>query len=329
MLLTISTSHDPATDLGFLLHKHPDRCQTFALSFGKAHVFYPEANDHRCVACLLLDVDSVGLVRGKGDWKNGLLDQYVNDRPFVASSLMSVAISQVFGSAMAGRSKERAELVKTAIPLAARLDVLPVRGGEELLQRVFEPLGYEVTSTQHPLDEVFPEWGESPYFSVQKYDLFKQWATVKRGEFEDRLADRYILFGEWVYAKHSVHYRQLEHYFFEFDIYDKQEDTFISLERRVRLLDGSGVRTVPVIHTGPIAREQLAGLIGPSRYDSQFDNLFTKRTDNLMEGLYLRTEDNGAVTGRLSTSARSLLRNQAKYTLATPGNGAKPARSRS
>ncbi len=166
MLLTISTTHRPATDLGYLLHKHPDRCQSFELSFGQAHVFYQEASEDRCVACLLLDVDPVGLVRGKGDWKSGPLDQYVNDRPYVASSLMSVAISQVFGSAMAGRSKDRAELLTSPIPLTASVDVLPVRGGEELLQRIFEPLGYEVTATRHPLDEKFPEWGDSPYFSV-------------------------------------------------------------------------------------------------------------------------------------------------------------------
>lgn len=167
MLLTISTNHEPATDLGFLLHKHPDRCQSFDLSFGKAHVFYPKANEVECVACLLLDVDPVGLVRGKGDWQQGLLDQYVNDRPFVASSLMSVAISQVFGSALSGRSKERAELVDTPIPLTARIDVLPVRGGDEMLQRVFEPLGYTVQATRYPLDERFPDWGEGPYFTVQ------------------------------------------------------------------------------------------------------------------------------------------------------------------
>jgi len=167
MLLTISTNHEPATDLGYLLHKHPDRCQSFDLSFGKAHVFYPEASAERCVACLLLDVDPVGLVRGKGNWKGGPLDQYVNDRPYVASSLMSVAISSVFGSALSGTSKERAELVDTEIRLTARIDVLPVRGRDDLLQRMFEPLGYRVTATQHPLDEQFPEWGEGPYFSVQ------------------------------------------------------------------------------------------------------------------------------------------------------------------
>lgn len=172
MLLTISTTHPPATDLGFLLHKHPDRCQTFNLTFGKAHVFYPEANEERCVACLLLDVDPVGLVRGKGNWKDGLLDQYVNDRPFVASSLMSVAISQVFGSALSGKSKERPELVDREISLTARIDVLPVRSGADssatqMLERMFGPLGYSITATRHALDENFPEWGESPYYSVE------------------------------------------------------------------------------------------------------------------------------------------------------------------
>lgn len=150
-----------------MLHKHPDRHQTFELSFGKAHVFYPEATETQCTASLLLEVDPVGLVRGKGDWKQGLLDQYVNDRPFVASSLMSVAISQVFGSALSGRSKERPELVGTAIPLKARIDVIPVRGGDQLIHRMFEPLGYEVTATGFPLDESFPEWGDSPYYSME------------------------------------------------------------------------------------------------------------------------------------------------------------------
>lgn len=176
MLLTISTTHQPATDLGHLLHKHPDRCQSFELSFGQAHVFYPEAGTERCTACLLLDVDPVRLVRGKGDWSSGMLDQYVNDRPYVASSFMSVAISQVFGSALGGRSKERAELVDVPIPLTARIEVLPVRGGDDLLQRVFEPLGYSASANRHPLDEQFAEWGESPFFTVE----LQQTTTVAR-----------------------------------------------------------------------------------------------------------------------------------------------------
>jgi 3' terminal RNA ribose 2'-O-methyltransferase Hen1 len=166
MLLTLSTSHRPATDLGYLLHKHPDRVQSFEMSFGDAHVFYPEANEHRTTACLLLDVDPVGMARGKRRDQGFLLGHYVNDRPYVASSFLSVAISQVFGSAMAGRCKERPELVATPIPITARIDVLPIRGGDRLLHRLFEPLGYTVEAVRHPLDDQFPDWGESPYHSV-------------------------------------------------------------------------------------------------------------------------------------------------------------------
>ena len=165
MLLSITTRHSSATDLGYLLHKHPERFQSYDLSFGKAHVFYPEASAERCKVCLLLDVDPVGMVRGKGH-TDGLLDQYVNDRPYVASSFLSVAISQVFGSALQGRCTDRKELVATPISLEARLDVLPVRGGERFLHAVFEPLGYSVEALRHPLDERFPDWGTSPYFSV-------------------------------------------------------------------------------------------------------------------------------------------------------------------
>ncbi|MFO0953290.1 MAG: 3' terminal RNA ribose 2'-O-methyltransferase Hen1 [Isosphaeraceae bacterium] len=165
MLLTISTTRRPATDLGYLLHKHPGRLQSFELSFGKAHVFYPEAEEAACSACLLLDVDPVGLVRGKGAGE-GLLDQYVNDRPYVASSVMSVAISQVFGTTLQGRCNARPGLADSPIALSARLDVLPVRGGERFLRAVFEPLGYTVEATRHPLDERFSEWGEGPYYSV-------------------------------------------------------------------------------------------------------------------------------------------------------------------
>jgi len=166
MLLSISTTHRPATDLGYLLHKNPQRCQSFELSFGAAHVFYPKIGDDRCTAALLLDVDPVGMVRGRGDSHTGLLDQYVNDRPYVASSFLSVAISRVFGTAMGGRSQERPELVDTPIPLEATISVLPCRGGESFLRGLFEPLGYEVETVGSPLDETFPDWGPSPYFRV-------------------------------------------------------------------------------------------------------------------------------------------------------------------
>ncbi|MCH7873114.1 MAG: 3' terminal RNA ribose 2'-O-methyltransferase Hen1, partial [Planctomycetes bacterium] len=169
MLLTVTTTHRPAGDLGYLLHKHPERCQTFDLAFGKAHVFYPHVAEDRCTAALLLDVDPIGLVRNRrGPGGDGfLLQQYVNDRPYVASSLMSVAIARVFGTALSGRCEQRAELVEQAIPLTARLSVVPCRGGDGLLRRLFEPLGYTVAATRHPLDEKFPEWGESSYFTVE------------------------------------------------------------------------------------------------------------------------------------------------------------------
>jgi 3' terminal RNA ribose 2'-O-methyltransferase Hen1 len=169
MLLTISTTHAPATDLGYLLHKNPARPQSFELSFGRAHVFYTEATDAACTAALLLDVDPVGLVRGrKGPPGEGFsLEQYVNDRPYVASSFLSVAIAQVFGSALSGHSRERPELVDTPLPLTARLSVLPCRGGELLLRRLFQPLGYSLVATHHPLDEQFPDWNQGPYYSVE------------------------------------------------------------------------------------------------------------------------------------------------------------------
>lgn len=163
MLLTITNERAPATDLGYLLHKNPARAQTFDLPFGKAHVFYPEASPERCTAALLLDVDPVGLVRGRGR----ALRQYVNDRPYAASSFLSVAISRVFGSALSGKSRDRPTLTDVALPLRARLAVLPCRGGEDLLRRLFEPLGYAVSAEPHPLDEEFPDWGQSPYFTVE------------------------------------------------------------------------------------------------------------------------------------------------------------------
>jgi 3' terminal RNA ribose 2'-O-methyltransferase Hen1 len=163
MLLTITTTHSPATDLGYLLGKHPDRFQTFDLTFGKAQVFYPEATAECCTVALLLEVDPVKLVRGTGT----SLDQYVNDRPYVASSFLSVAIAKVFRTALSGQCKDSHDLVTLEISLCANISVLPCRGGESFLRRLFEPLGYTIVATQHPLDEHFPEWGNSTYFSVE------------------------------------------------------------------------------------------------------------------------------------------------------------------
>jgi 3' terminal RNA ribose 2'-O-methyltransferase Hen1 len=168
MLLTLTLIHTPATDLGFLLGKNPARVQSFPLSFGHTHVFYPEVSPERCTAALLLDVDPVGLVRNRRGpaGEGGLLDRYVNDRPFVASSFLSVAIAQVYGSALAGKSKERPELTEARLPFQARLAVVPCRGGERFLRNLFEPLGYTVAAQRHPLDEQFPDWGLSPYYTV-------------------------------------------------------------------------------------------------------------------------------------------------------------------
>jgi 3' terminal RNA ribose 2'-O-methyltransferase Hen1 len=168
MLLTLTLTHTPAGDLGYLLGKNPGRTQSFPLSFGLAHVFYPEVSTERCTAALLLEIDPVGLVRNRRgpSGNNGLLDQYVNDRPYVSSSLLSVAIAQVYGSALTGKSRERPELAETKLPYEARLSVVPCRGGERFLRALFEPLGYELSATRHPLDERFPQWGQSPYFSV-------------------------------------------------------------------------------------------------------------------------------------------------------------------
>jgi 3' terminal RNA ribose 2'-O-methyltransferase Hen1 len=167
MLLTISTTRVPATDLGYLLHKHPDRLQCFPMTFGQASVFYPEANADKCTAALLLDVDPVGLVRGKSKSGDRPLEQYVNDRPYAASSFLSVALAQVFRTALSGRCKDRPELAETAIPLTVKLSVLPCRGGEKFLRQMFEPLGYQVAAKPLILDEQFPEWGASPYFAVE------------------------------------------------------------------------------------------------------------------------------------------------------------------
>lgn len=169
LLLTISTTSPLATDLGFLLHKHPDRVQPFDLSFGRAWVFYPEANEQRCTAALLLDVDPVGLVRNRRGpaGEHFALEQYVNDRPYVCSSFMSVAISRVYGSALAGTCNPRPELVDKPLELEVTLAVAPVRrGGEQLVRELFEPLDYQVQVIRHPLDERFPEWGEGPYHTV-------------------------------------------------------------------------------------------------------------------------------------------------------------------
>src|SRR5258707_7825247 len=152
MVLTISYTGRPSTELGYLLHKSPFRIHSMEQVFGKAHVFYPEATTERCTAALLLEIDPIGLVRDRrGPSGEGFsLEQYVNDRPYAASSFLSVAIARTFGTAITGRSKERQELAETPLPLEARIAVLPCRGGEGFLRPLFWPPGYEVAAATHP-----------------------------------------------------------------------------------------------------------------------------------------------------------------------------------
>jgi len=167
VLLTI-TAPVSGSDLGYLLHKNPARSHSFDLAFGKAYVFYPHLSENRAQVALLLDIDPVGLVRGRRDSSGeGALDQYVNDRPYAASSFDSVAVAQVFGTAMNGRSKERQQLADQAMNLEATIAALPCRGGESFVRSLFEPLGYAVEAEHHPLDDRFPEWGPGSYFSIR------------------------------------------------------------------------------------------------------------------------------------------------------------------
>ncbi|WP_353708327.1 3' terminal RNA ribose 2'-O-methyltransferase Hen1 [Cellulosimicrobium sp. ES-005] len=174
MLVTLAATASPgtlddATDLGFLLHKHPDRAQVFDLPVGRAHVFYPEATAARCEVALLLEVDPVGIVRNKrfGSGDAFALAQYVNDRPYAASSMVAVALGKVFATAMAGRCDARPGLPDVELPLELHVPSLPCRGGPDLARRLFEPLGWHVTATAEPLDPAVPAWGASRYVDLR------------------------------------------------------------------------------------------------------------------------------------------------------------------
>ena len=186
MLLTLSTTHTPATDLGYLLAKNPARTHSFTLSFGEAHVFYPEATDERCTAALMLDLDPLALVRAarKNRTDESLLSHYVNDRPYVSSSLTSVAISRVFGSALNGKCRDRPELVDSPLPLEVTVSALPCQGGEPFFRRLFSPLGYELEVEPLPIDPKFPSWGDSPYARV---------VLRTRCKLQDLLSHLYVL----------------------------------------------------------------------------------------------------------------------------------------
>ncbi|WP_031940149.1 3' terminal RNA ribose 2'-O-methyltransferase Hen1 [Prescottella defluvii] len=173
MLLTLTaTATDDvpdASDLGHLLHKHPDRVQTFELSVGTATVLYPESTQARCTAALLLDVDPIELARSR--FRRGTdgfaLGQYVNDRPYAGSSMLAVALSRVFKSALAGVCKTRPELAEAALPLRITIPAMPARGGADLPGRLFGPLGWDVTAAPLPLDETIPQWGDADYVRLE------------------------------------------------------------------------------------------------------------------------------------------------------------------
>lgn len=193
MLLTVSTTHRPATDLGYLLHKHPDRVQQFRQSFGTSTVLYPEASEERCTALLALDIDPVRLARRRRNDPESGLAQYVNDRPYAASSLLGAAMADVFSTARSGRCDSRQELADGTLPLELVVPVLPCRGGPELARRLFEPLGWQVEAVPIPLDEAFPEWGDSRYLHL-----------TLRGEVRlaDALNQLYVLLPVLDEAKH-------------------------------------------------------------------------------------------------------------------------------
>lgn len=185
MLFSLSTTHRPATDLGYLLHKNPNRVHRKKLSFGEAFLFYTETDNDKCEAVLLVEVDPVGLVRKKGRHSAFSLEQYVNDRPYAASSFLSVAIAEILGSALNGRSRERPELVDQPLPFQINIPVLPSLAGVEGIVRLFEPLGYDVQAEGITLDDRHPSWGSSRYYNVHLSGTLK---------LKDVLSHLYVLF---------------------------------------------------------------------------------------------------------------------------------------
>lgn len=226
MLLTITYSGSNTTDIGYLLHKNPYRPQSFKLSFGRAHVFYPEVSDEKTTCALLLEIDPVELARGKAGSRDGGLFDYVNDRPYVCSSFMSNAVSRVFGSALSGVCSERPELAQSPLDLCARLYCLPCKAGEGMVREMFEPLGYTVEVKGSVLDEKFPQWGESAYFDVtlagkvklcelldHLYLLMPVFDRQKHYYMSDDEIDKLLAHGEGWLNSHPTRDRIINRYF--------------------------------------------------------------------------------------------------------------------
>ena len=290
MLLTITTTAAPATDLGFVLHKNPANVRSVNLAFGTAHVFYPEATEDRCTAALLLRIDPVGLVR-KGRRRGAFaLADHVNDRPYVASSFMTVAIAKVFGTALAGRpDTSRPELAQRAMPILARLPVAPCRGGEDLVRRLFEPLGYRVGATPITLDERFPAWGDSRYLDLRIE------ATVP---VRDVLRHLYVLLPVMDDDKHYwVERGEIE------KLLSRGED-WLGAHPERDLITRRYLR-----HRAPLTREALARLLEEDQGDPDADAAESDAAeDALEERVSLADQRAGAVTAALlSAGATSVV----------------------
>jgi 3' terminal RNA ribose 2'-O-methyltransferase Hen1 len=281
MFLSLTTTIEPATDLGFLLHKNPSSVRSVPLWFGQAHVFFPEAMPERCTAALLLEVDPVGLVRRRRRGvEAGSLEPYVNDRPYVASSFMSVALAKVFGTAMRGRSDDRPQLAETPIPLEVRVPVLPCRGGPELLRRLFEPLGYDLSATEIPLDERFDAWGASPYLDVR---------LVTTARLADVLNHLYVLLPVL---------DDLKHYWVAEDEIDKllrRGEGWLSRHPESELITRRYLR-----HQGGLAREALARLLEEDQPDPDLsERRHDREEEQVEERIGLRDRRIAAVTEAL------------------------------
>jgi 3' terminal RNA ribose 2'-O-methyltransferase Hen1 len=165
MLMTITCEGPHAQDFGFLIHKNPASVFERQLAFGRVTLFYTENMPERASVALVFDIDPVSLVRDGN--RAAALEQYVNDRPYVASSFTSVAIREAFSSALAGKSKDRPDLVARPLPLRASVPAVHARGDVAIVERLFSPLGYEVAVQHRQLDERYPAWGDGELVSLE------------------------------------------------------------------------------------------------------------------------------------------------------------------
>ena len=258
MLLTITCEGADTPEIGFLLHKNPDRAQQFELGFGKAYVFYPEVSNERTTAALLLDIDPIDLARGKPGSRDGGLFDYVNDRPYAASSFLSTAIARVFHSALIGKCESRPELAQTPLDLTARVYSLNDGGSELLAEEIFEPLGYTVSAERKMLDERFPEWGVSPYIDLtlkgrirlcdllrHLYVLIPAFDKKKHYYISDEEIEKLLRYGEgwlkdhplrnrivsrYLYVKKSLARRAIER-LLENELPDDEAETAVSVKK--------------------------------------------------------------------------------------------------